>query len=457
MKKRDLFWLNRILLIFFVGLTFVLLSIYNIVQFNNTYIEEEKTELDIFTKQIEWVIVPLLKRNDIQSLKKYADDFKNSSGFSFRIFDSDKKLIVSTSDNKKSIKTDDIRILKKKFDIWDLYIESFDNKSLEKISEINIHNKKYYLELSISQEFVISSIIEAQKNIIIFFCICLLLLFMGILQIFYSIRQGFNSLEDSVIKIARGEFDTEIKQPKSILLNELSSAVIRMTHRLKNQIIRLTQLEEYRKEFVSNMSHEIKTPITAINSAVEFIEENNEVNASQKECFDIIKSQTHSINRLVSDILTLSEIDLEKTNEHKNFKMFNLNDAINQAISLQPKDIIFNAQKNIDVLGNEELVITLISNLLSNAIRYSNSNKIEVNLNNNKNIVIEVKDYGIGISAEHLPRIFERFYRVDKNRSRQNGGTGLGLAIVKHIAELHNWKIEVESEIDKGTSFKITI
>ena len=457
MKKRDLFWLNRILLIFFVGLIFVLVSIYNIVQFNNTYIQEEKKELEIFTKQIEWVIIPLLKQNDIQSLKKYANDFRNNAEFSFRIFDEDKNEIISSYEDlwKKPLKND--KRVGKKYNIWDLYVESFENKSLEKVSEININNKKYYLELSLSQEFVISTIIKAQKNIIFFFCICLLLLFLGIIHIFYSIRQGFNLLEDSVIQIARGNFNTEIKLPQNGLLKELSLAIMRMTNRLKNQIKRMTQLEEYRKEFVSNMSHEIKTPITAINSAVELIEENSEITDIQKECFDIIKFQTYSINRLVGDILTLSEIDLEKTNEHKNFKVFNLNNAINQAISVQPKAVVFNKSENIDILGNEELVITMISNLLSNAIKYSGSDKIEVNLINDKNIIIEVKDYGVGIPAEHLPRIFERFYRVDKTRSRQSGGTGLGLAIVKHIAELHNWGIEVNSEVGKGTNFRIII
>ena len=457
MKKRDLFWLNRILLIFFVGLTFVLVSIYNIVQFNNTYILEEKKELELLTKQIEWAIIPLLKQKDIQLLEIYANDFKNNQEFSFSVLDSNKNIIISSFNNREQKPLKNDTRVAKKYNIWDMYVESFENKSLEKVSEININNKKYYIELSLSQEFVISSIIKAQKNIIFFFCICLLLLFLGIIHIFYSIRQGFNSLEDSVIQIARGNFDTEINLPQNGLLKELSLAIMRMTNRLKNQITRLTQLEEYRKEFVSNMSHEIKTPITAINSAVELIEGDGETNNIQKECFDIIKSQTYSINRLVSDILTLSEIDLEKTNEHKNFKVFNLNGAINQAISIQPGEIVFNKSENIDILGNEELVITMISNLLSNAIKYSGSDKIEVNLTNNKNIIVEVKDYGVGIPEEHLPRIFERFYRVDKTRSRQSGGTGLGLAIVKHIAELHNWNIEVESEVGKGTNFRIII
>ena len=433
MKKRDLFWLKRVLIILFAGLVFVWMSLHNIAQFNQSYIQEEKHEMEVYKKQIEWVVTPLLRKSDIKTLEKYALDFWDDKEFAFKIFDSNKNLLVS-SDNEISTE-----------------------QYLQKQYKINIDGKPYYIEVDISQESVMNAIIKAQNKIMILFGVCIFCLIIGLIQIFYSVRKSFNTLEDSAIQIARGDFDVSIELPKNGLLNELSLAIMRMTNRLKNQITRLTQLEEYRKEFVSNMSHEIKTPITAINSAVELIESTGETTDIQKECFDIIKSQTYSINRLIGDILTLSEIDLEKTNEHKNFKIFNLNNAINQAISIQLKEIIFNQHQNIDILGNEELVITLISNLLSNAIRYSGSDKIEVNLTNDKNIIIEVKDYGVGIPDEHLPRIFERFYRVDKTRSRQSGGTGLGLAIVKHIAELHNWKIEVESKVGKGTSFRIII
>ena len=332
-------------------------------------------------------------------------------------------------------------------------------RDLQKQYEVNIDGKPYYIEVYLSQESVMSVIVKAQEKIIILLGFGIFCLILGLIQIFYSIRKSFNALEDSVIQIARGDFDVNIELPKNGLLNELSLAIMRMTNRLKNQITRLTQLEKYRKEFVSNMSHEIKTPITAINSAVELIEENSDTNDLQKECFDIIKTQTTSINNLVRDILSLSEIDLEKTNEHKNFKVVNLNNAIQEAIDnvAVGVNIVFNPKEDIEILGVENLVITSISNLLSNAIKYSGSDKIEVNLTHDKNIIIEVKDYGVGIPSEHLPRIFERFYRVDKNRSHQSGGTGLGLAIVKHIAELHNWEIEVDSEVGKGTTFRIII
>jgi two-component system phosphate regulon sensor histidine kinase PhoR len=99
-----------------------------------------------------------------------------------------------------------------------------------------------------------------------------------------------------------------------------------------------------------------------------------------------------------------------------------------------------------------------ISNILSNAIKYSKSDNIDTLLTKEDKIVtIEIKDYGTGIEEKHLSRIFDRFYRVDKSRSRQNGGTGLGLSIVKNIVELHNWKIYVESKVGKGTTFKIVV
>ena len=460
MKKRDIFWLNRIILILFLGITFVVLSIYNIVQFNNAYIQEEKKELDTYTKQIKWVAIPLLETQDFESLKRYASDFKGNNDFSFRIFDKNKDIITSSVSDSSDISQNDRRLSRHKYSVWDLYIDSFNDKNLEKVTEIYVGEKKYYIEISLCQEYVMSSIVKAQKNIMIFFCICLGIFILSLIHVFYIIRNAFDSLEDNIMKIANGDFEAKIDLPKIDLLYELSIAIKKMTKRLKNQIKRLTQLEKYRSDFISNISHEIKTPITALSSAVELIEAGNNSDEINQECYYIIKTQTNAINGLVHDILALSEIDLEKTNENKNFQEICLNSAIREAIDAQgvtDKNIVFSAEKEYNANANEELVITAISNLLSNAIRYSGSDKIDIELTKKGNTMIEIKDYGIGIEEQHLPRIFERFYRVDKARSRKSGGTGLGLAIVKNIAELHGWSIEVESKTDKGTTFRIII
>ena len=268
-------------------------------------------------------------------------------------------------------------------------------------------------------------------------------------------------MEDSVVKISNGELDTEVYVSKEGLLREISIAIKQMTLKLKNQILRLRKLEEFRSIFIQDMTHEIKTPIATINSAIELLDTKNSIADSDKECFDIILSQTDNINKLVNDILTLSEIELEQTNENKNFTTFNLNKIVEKAISylnIQNTNISFLSKCDIDIYANEDLLITAIINLLNNAIKYSGSLKIDViTEQENGNAIISVKDYGVGIKEEHLEKLFTRFYRVDKARSRQTGGTGLGLAIVKHIAQLHKGSVSVESEVGKGSTFKIVL
>lgn len=253
--------------------------------------------------------------------------------------------------------------------------------------------------------------------------------------------------------------DTSIDVPDLELLEELSISVKKMILRLKNQIQRLTQLEEYKTNFLQNITHEIKTPITAINSAIELIENNNSITVEDKECFEIIQFQIKSINKLVNDILVLSEIEVAKTNEEKHFEKFNLNSMIEKTISnflYLPVEINFIQNINEEFFGNAELMSTALSNLLTNAVRYSNSNKIDVILTKKDNqIELQVKDYGVGIEKNHIEHIFEKFYRVDK--ARTTGGSGLGLAIVKNIAELHNGSINVESYPGQNTTFTILL
>lgn len=463
MKKRDRFWINKIFLILAILILFVGVSLYNIVQLNGSYIAEEKSKHDTFSQQIEWAITPILENQNFDKLKKYSDNFKNNKEFSFRIFDENKDLIVSsTEDTTSEIAADDVRLTKNKFNLWELYKHSFNNKSLESSDEIIINNKKYYLEVSVTGKYVFNSIINAQKNIIILFGICLILLILFVIQIFFSIRNSFNNLEDSVVKISKGKLDTKIKIPRNGLLEELALSIVQMTQRLKMQIHRLSQLEEFKTDFIQNLTHEIKTPITAINSAIELLEENNKISETDKECLDIINFQTNAINKLVGDILALGEIDLQKTQEFKNFQDVNLSELVREVVEYQGisdcKINIIKEDDNITIKANRELLAMAISNLLSNAIRYSKSENIDIILKNDKNsTIIEIKDYGIGIEQKHLSRIFERFYRVDKSRSRRKGGTGLGLSIVKNIVELHNWEIEVNSEVGKGTDFKIII
>ena len=460
MKKREFFWLSKLLLALIIILFFSFIALNNIFQFNTSYMQEEKEELQIFKRQIEWAIIPFLKNKDYKTLQKYCNDFKNED-ITFRIFDNNKKLIATSKLNKTGdMIPEDSKILRNRTTKWKIYRHSIKNKMIGLIYKININNG-YYLELTVSEADVIKSIQKGQISIIILFVICVgLLVFVG-LETIYSLGKSFNLLNDNVNKIASGELDTNIEVHHEPLLQELTISIKKMISRLKMQIIRLGQLEHYKSEFLQNITHEIKTSLTAINSAIELIENQKEfVTDKNKECLDIIHFQVEIINKLVNDILMLSEIEVAKTEEQKNFKPVNLNNLITK---LMDNFNFFNninliATQNVEILANEDLLSTAISNLLTNATKYSGSKTIDIILSKNEtSVILQVKDYGIGIETQHLKHLFERFYRVDKSRSRQKGGTGLGLAIAKNIIELHNGTIYAESEVNKGTVFTIEL
>lgn len=461
MKKRDLFWVNRILWFLTLIVVFAIISFWNIVQFNNSYMQEEREELYVSKRQIEWAITPMLKNHDIKMLQKYCDDFKDED-VEFRIFDEDKNLLATTNPNNKTeLLAKDSKILSKKYNSLRIYHRSMKDRKIGIREKIFVNSHKYYLELTVSQADVMKSILKAQRGIIIFMGICLLLFIIGLTQIFYILARSFNKLETSVIEVSNGNLDTEIEIPELDLLKELTLSIKKMTRRLKMQIERLAQLEQYKSEFLQNITHEIKTPITAINSAIELIEANDSIQETDQECFNIIQFQVKSINKLVNDIFALSEIEVEKFNENKSFEKFNFNTIIKNTIdnfSHTELEINFVENCNINYLGNPELVSVAISNLILNAIKYSNSKTLDVILEENDlNIVLKIKDYGVGIAKEHLNHLFERFYRVDKARSRNLGGTGLGLSIVKNVVGLHNGEVSVESELDKYTQFTIIL
>lgn len=454
MKKRDLYWVNKIVIFLLITLFFGGISILNILQFNASFIKEEQEELQVFKRQIEWAAKPFLLKNDTKMLQKYCDDFQNED-IEFRIFDKNRNLIATSSpentsplaeNNSKNAHHDEFNLLK-------VYQYALEDKKIVVIENIG----DYFLELTVSQASVLKTVMTGQKSVVVFFVMCILFWLIGLIQVFYTLRKSFNKLEDSVIEVANGNLDEEIDVPKIDLLKELTVSIKKMVKRLKNQIVRLSQLEQYKTNFLQNITHEIKTPITAINSAVELLETKNSLDENDRECFDIIRFQTKSINKLVNDILALSEIEIEKTNEDKNFEKIDLNSMVERVIaymSFSDVKIDFVPKNEVEIFANEELLATALSNLLSNAIRYSESEKIDVNLAKDGDIVeLSVQDYGVGIAEEHLGHLFERFYRVDKNRSRKLGGSGLGLAIVKNIVELHGGTISVESKLGKGTKF----
>jgi two-component system phosphate regulon sensor histidine kinase PhoR len=232
-----------------------------------------------------------------------------------------------------------------------------------------------------------------------------------------------------------------------------------------HEITRLHRLENLRREFVANVSHELKTPITSIKAAVETLQDgavHDQVNMPR--FLEIISRQSDRLNTIIEDLLSLSRL------ENEGNRVLLTTGSIAKVIQEAANTCTIKAkQKNIEILTkapaslnvkmNAALVEQAIVNLIDNAVKYSEKGtKIQIIAQQTKNEVeISVHDQGHGIAEEHHARIFERFYRVDKARSRSAGGSGLGLSIVKHIAQVHGGRALVQSVLGKGSTFTLIL
>ena len=273
---------------------------------------------------------------------------------------------------------------------------------------------------------------------------------------------------------SQGKLDEKLHVTGAYEFAKLSENMNQMATELKYRIDTITKqrnelarLENIRKEFVANVSHELKTPITSIKGYIETLRDgaiDDKENAL--EFLAIISRQTERLSSIIEDLLCLSKIERENGNSSVEMVPHLVLPVISNAVSTVSRlasqmevEIEVNCPEKLSAKINPRLFEQAVLNLIDNAVKYSESgSKVEVSASQiDDKITVSVKDCGCGIEKEHLDRLFERFYRVDKARSRKLGGTGLGLAIVKHIAQSHHGVVEVESTPGKGSTFSITI
>src|SRR5579871_3729352 len=225
------------------------------------------------------------------------------------------------------------------------------------------------------------------------------------------------------------------------------------------------RVEKTRRDFIANVSHELRTPLTSIQGYAEtLLDSADNIDENTRDFLNIIKRNAERMSRLTEDLLVLARVESgeEKLDLHPHSSRLLVQEA---AAAMQENarttgiEITLNGVPETPVIADSYAIHQVLGNLISNALRYAQAGKQIVLGASEKAHVIEfsVKDFGPGIPSEHLPRIFERFYRVDKARSRETGGTGLGLAIVKHIVLNHGGKVRVESVVGHGATFFFTL
>lgn len=269
-----------------------------------------------------------------------------------------------------------------------------------------------------------------------------------------SIRVALSNIKNN--EIIKSE-DIKLSPALGMIQDELTG----MYTKISNDIVYLKKLEQVRKEFLGNVSHELKTPIFAITGYLETLL-NGAINDQNVSMHFLNKAfhHTENLSHLLNDLIDISRI--ESGEMRMSFRYFNLKQFLTDLIpefqeQAEKKGIeliLHPVRKGLQVFGDKSRLQQVFNNLIQNAIKYTPEGRVEITVTEfDNNVLISVKDTGLGIPEEDISRVFERFYRVDKARSREIGGTGLGLAITKHILEAHNSKIDVRSEYGKGSEF----
>lgn len=231
-----------------------------------------------------------------------------------------------------------------------------------------------------------------------------------------------------------------------------------------HDISEIERVEKTRRGFIANVSHELRTPLTSIRGYAETLLESDEVSGGTREFLQIIRRNAERMSRLTDDLLVLARV--ESGEEKYDLRPHSARELVAEAAAAMQEtaraaevEIAIDRVPETAVLADPYAIHQVFANLISNAVRYAQTGKtIVIGAAEQKNAVeFFVRDFGPGIASEHLPRIFERFYRVDKARSRESGGTGLGLAIVKHIVLNHGGSVRVESEVAHGSTFFFTL
>jgi len=326
----------------------------------------------------------------------------------------------------------------------------------------------YFREILFVNASFFLLILIITQDISILFTFIVVTIIIDVLALYLIGRRRNKELDEIktiINNIRKNKYENEDEIQLGNHLLALQKAIKKMFKKEKNDIDHLQKLQKMRSQFLANVSHELRTPIFAVQGYIETLL-NGAVHDNNVNLHFLEKANQHtvSLSNLLNDLIDISMI--ESGEMRMSYRYFKINDLIQQVIHenkiiAEEKNLELNylpAREDLEVFGDKDKLKQVFVNLILNAVKYTEKGKVEVLVEEEqKNVKVTIKDTGIGIPENYLDRIFERFFRVDKARSRSIGGTGLGLAIVKHIVEAHNSKVSVISNLDEGSEFSFLL
>ncbi|MCC5942452.1 MAG: HAMP domain-containing histidine kinase [Balneolaceae bacterium] len=457
--RAKLAWTFILLLIF--GITAI--SSYSILFIRNYLLSEGEQQI---INDTEWLAITIQNLRVDEDFETNLNEAARTSGYRLAIYD-ENGILFADVPYYRELQADEtidtnIASLIRNTEGSLLLSDASSERLTSYVGLETIHNPAKYLQVSISK----GQIYEPIKTIrwIIYTGMLISIGLVLIVSITFSryISKPILQLEAAARDIAGGNTSKSLNLDRKDEFGTLAESLNRMAEKLRSDNLELKKLYQKQAQFFADITHEIRNPLHTIAGSIEMLQLGQLDEKQQKKYLLTAERQTHRINRLFKDLVTLQRYDSDGQFIQK--KRFNINQAIQMIAELYDSEAsekglkLQASNRSFTVEADPDKIEQVLENLISNAIKFTNSGTISMNAReDNGQVIVEVLDTGIGISEEHLERLFDRFYRTDKARSRDKGGTGLGLSVVKSILDAHNSDIHVESTPGEGSRFWFTL
>ncbi len=457
--RAKLAWTFILLLIF--GITAI--SSYSILFIRNYLLNEGEKQI---LNDTEWLSITIENLRQDEQFETNLNEAARTSGYRLSIYDEDGILFASVPYHEEVYAPGHLETGFRKSIRQGGEVILMDLPESEELSAYvaiaSDNNPARYLQVSIYKD----QIYEPIKTIrwIIYTGMFISMGLVILVSVLFSryISRPIIQLESAARDIAGGNVDRTLNLDRNDEFGTLAKSLNKMADRLRADNEELKKLYERQSQFFADITHEIRNPLHTISGSLEMLQIKKLDEKKRKQYLDTAFRQTERINRLFKDLVTLQRYDSDSYFIER--KVFDIKTVLNDVEELyrdwaKDKGISLEFDgASVNVYADPNKIEQVMENLISNAIKYTNEGKIEVKLiQSESDLLVEVVDTGIGISDDHLDRLFDRFYRTDKARSRDKGGTGLGLAVVKSILNAHDSDIYVESEQGKGSRFWFTL
>lgn len=453
--RSKLAWTFILLLIF--GITAI--SSYSILFIRDYLLEQGEQQL---INDSEWLAITIQNLRVDGNFETNLNEAARTSGYHLAIYDSEGRVYAEVPYNaemraEQTLSDTLAQRLQQTGDV--LLNENPESEQLITFTHLEgTQNPAEYLRVSIFKDQVYAPIKTIRWIIYtgMFISIGLVI----IVSILFSryISRPILELESTARDIAEGNTNQTLNLDRKDEFGTLAESLNRMADRLRADNLELKRMYQKQSQFFADITHEIRNPLHTISGALEMLEMHDLDEQMKKKYIKTASRQTHRINRLFKDLVTLQRYDSDDHFiEKKPFDLQLMGSMMKEMLEPEANEKGLSLEYNsepIRVFGDPDKIEQVLENLVSNAIKFTSEGSVRINTRTEGgSVIVEVEDTGIGISKEHLDRLFDRFYRTDKARSRDKGGTGLGLAVVKSILNAHGTEIHVESEPGKGSRF----